>query len=125
MIWKQQITVTTRCVKTCRPCHAQDNVHPSAAEEEWATDLSVCTNRGRLTQVSSCNLCCYLPSEQRFTMVRLRALQFVIALRYAVANWLRHYATSRKVAGSRPDKVNFCNSPNPSGRIRPWGSLSL
>jgi hypothetical protein len=25
---------------------------------------------------------------------------------YVVANWLRHYATSRKVAGSRPDEVN-------------------
>jgi hypothetical protein len=23
-----------------------------------------------------------------------------------VADWLRHYATSRKVAGSRPDEVN-------------------
>jgi hypothetical protein len=26
---------------------------------------------------------------------------------YVVAYWLRHYATSRKVAGSRPDDVNF------------------
>jgi hypothetical protein len=25
---------------------------------------------------------------------------------HAVAQWLRHYATSRKVAGSRPDEVN-------------------
>jgi hypothetical protein len=24
-----------------------------------------------------------------------------------VAYWLRHYATNRKVAGSRPDEVNF------------------
>jgi hypothetical protein len=38
---------------------------------------------------------------------------------------LRHYATSRKVAGSRPDEVNFFSSPNPSGRTRPWGLLSL
>jgi hypothetical protein len=25
---------------------------------------------------------------------------------HAVVQWLRHYATSRKVAGSRPDEVN-------------------
>jgi hypothetical protein len=27
-------------------------------------------------------------------------------LGHEVACWLRHYATSRKVAGSRPDKLN-------------------
>jgi hypothetical protein len=44
----------------------------------------------------------------------------------AVAEWLRHYATSRKVAGSRHDEVNlFFNLPTPSGRIRPKGLLSL
>jgi hypothetical protein len=26
---------------------------------------------------------------------------------HAVAKWLRHYATNRKVAGSRPDEVDF------------------
>jgi hypothetical protein len=26
---------------------------------------------------------------------------------HAVAYWLRHYAASRKVAGSRPDEVDF------------------
>jgi hypothetical protein len=26
---------------------------------------------------------------------------------HAVAWWLRYYATNRKVAGSRPDEVNF------------------
>jgi hypothetical protein len=44
---------------------------------------------------------------------------------HAVALWLRHYAINRKVAGSRPDEVNFLNLPNHSDRIRPWGSLSL
>jgi hypothetical protein len=29
-------------------------------------------------------------------------------------SWLRHYATSRKVAGSSPDDVDFFNWPNPS-----------
>jgi hypothetical protein len=39
---------------------------------------------------------------------------------------LKHYATSRKVASSRPDEVNeFFNLPNPSSRTRPWGLLSL
>jgi hypothetical protein len=36
---------------------------------------------------------------------------------------------SRKVAGSTPDEVNdfffFFNLANPSGRTRPWGSLSV
>jgi hypothetical protein len=31
----------------------------------------------------------------------------------------------RKVAGSKPDEVFFFNLPNPSGRTRPWGLLSL
>jgi hypothetical protein len=37
---------------------------------------------------------------------------------YAVAYWLRHYSTSRKVTGSRPDEVNefFAIFSNPSGR---------
>jgi hypothetical protein len=43
----------------------------------------------------------------------------------AIAYWLRHYATNRKVTGSIPDEVTFSNLPNPSGRTRPWSSLSL
>jgi hypothetical protein len=35
-------------------------------------------------------------------------------------SWLRHYATSRKVAGSIPDEViGFCSGPNPSSRTMP------
>jgi hypothetical protein len=37
-------------------------------------------------------------------------------------SWLRHYATSRKVAGSIPDEVEFFNLPNPSSRIMALGS---
>jgi hypothetical protein len=44
---------------------------------------------------------------------------------HAVAQWLRHYATNREVAGSIPDVIFFFNLPNPSGRTRPWGLLSL
>jgi hypothetical protein len=33
-------------------------------------------------------------------------------------SWLRHYATSRKVAGSKPDEVDFFNLPNPSSRTK-------
>jgi hypothetical protein len=37
--------------------------------------------------------------------------------------WLRHYATSRKVAGSIPDEViRFFNWPNRSSRIMALGS---
>jgi hypothetical protein len=36
---------------------------------------------------------------------------------------LTHYATSRKVAGSSPDEVNFFfNLPNPSSRTMALGS---
>jgi hypothetical protein len=38
-------------------------------------------------------------------------------------NWLRYYATSRKVAGSIPDEVIwFFSWPNPSSRIMAMGS---
>jgi hypothetical protein len=38
-------------------------------------------------------------------------------------SWLRHCATSRKVAGSIPDGViGFLNSPNPSSRTMALGS---
>jgi hypothetical protein len=38
-------------------------------------------------------------------------------------SWLRHYATSRKVAGSIPDEViGFLNWPNTSGRTVALGS---
>jgi hypothetical protein len=38
-------------------------------------------------------------------------------------SWLRHYATSWKVAGSIPDEViGFFSSPNPSSRAMARGS---
>jgi hypothetical protein len=41
-------------------------------------------------------------------------------------SWLRHYATSRKVAGLIPDEViRFFNSPNPSSRNMSLGSTQL
>jgi hypothetical protein len=39
-----------------------------------------------------------------------------------VPSWLRHYATSRKVAGSSPDEVDFFNWPNPSSCTMALGS---
>jgi hypothetical protein len=36
--------------------------------------------------------------------------------------WLRHYATSRKVADSSPDEVDYFNLPNPFSRIITLGS---
>jgi hypothetical protein len=44
---------------------------------------------------------------------------------HAVAQWLRHYATNRKVADSKTDEVTFLNLPNHSGRTTPWGLLNL
>jgi hypothetical protein len=35
--------------------------------------------------------------------------------------WLRHHATSRKVAGSSPDEVDYFNLPNPSSRTTALG----
>jgi hypothetical protein len=37
-------------------------------------------------------------------------------------SWLRYYATSRKVAGSSADEVDFFNLPNPSTRTMALGS---
>jgi hypothetical protein len=45
---------------------------------------------------------------------------------HAVVEWLRHYATRRKVAVSMTDEVmNFFNLSNPSGHTRPSGLLSF
>jgi hypothetical protein len=48
---------------------------------------------------------------------------------HTVASWLRHCATSQKVAGSNPDEVTvlffFFNLPNPSSRTMALGSLSF
>jgi hypothetical protein len=42
---------------------------------------------------------------------------------HAVAQWLRHYATNRKVAGSIPDGViGIFHLYNPSGRTMALGS---
>jgi hypothetical protein len=44
---------------------------------------------------------------------------------HTLAYWIRHHATSRNVAGSRPDEVKEFNVLHPSGRTRPWGLLGL
>jgi hypothetical protein len=42
---------------------------------------------------------------------------------HAVAQWLRHYGTNRKIAGSRPDEVDFFSDlSNPSGHSMALGS---
>jgi hypothetical protein len=47
----------------------------------------------------------------------------VIVASYSFFKVLRHYATSRKVAGSILDEViGFFNSPNPSSRTMALGS---
>jgi hypothetical protein len=38
---------------------------------------------------------------------RLLSNNNIIIREHAVVQWLRHYATNRKVAGSIPDEVNF------------------
>jgi hypothetical protein len=40
----------------------------------------------------------------------MKTQYILFILGYAVALWLRHYVTSRKVAGSRPDEVNEFSS---------------
>jgi hypothetical protein len=52
-----------------------------------------------------------------------------LTIRYIVSigstryrSWLRHYTTSRKVAGSISDEVDFFNWPNPSSRTMALGS---
>jgi hypothetical protein len=44
---------------------------------------------------------------------------------HSVAYWLRHYATSRKVAGSISDVNGFFNWPNSSSRTVALGSIQL
>jgi hypothetical protein len=53
-----------------------------------------------------------------YTKISFSHTSFVCTffLFYIVVAWLRHYATSQKVAGSNPDEVDFFNLPNPSSR---------
>jgi hypothetical protein len=57
------------------------------------------------------------------------SVQYRLIQVHVVASWLRRYATTWKVAGLRPDEVIeflfFFNFPNPFGRTRHWGLLSL
>jgi hypothetical protein len=46
-------------------------------------------------------------SDRSIRIADLVMLAYSILEGHAVALWLRHYATSRKVAGARPDEVNF------------------
>jgi hypothetical protein len=61
----------------------------------------------------------------RHRILLYMSLSFVVLLKSGgtrLRSWLRHYATSRKVAGSSPDEVDFFNLPNPSSRIMALGS---
>jgi hypothetical protein len=51
-----------------------------------------------------------------------------VDMKYAcILGYVKVKLASRKVASSTPDEVNafFSVLPNPSGRTRPWGLLSL
>jgi hypothetical protein len=50
-------------------------------------------------------------------------IQYITGARASIV--VKVYAASPKVAGWRPDEVNLFTLPNPSGRIKPWGSLIL
>jgi hypothetical protein len=80
-------------------------------------------------QQSTCNFCRgswtvavqFLPGKSIFTAISRHSLQtdyeaHLISKRYATHGiWLRHYATSRKIAGSIPvEFTGFFNWPNPS-----------
>jgi hypothetical protein len=67
-----------------------------------------------------------LPSDtyrKPITCIIAVSLSFVTYWGTQWRRWLRHYATSRKVAGSIPDEViGFFNWPNPSSRTMALGS---
>jgi hypothetical protein len=51
-----------------------------------------------------------------------KLFHYYLPLLSPVCSWLRHYATSHKVAGSGPDEVDFFNWLNPSSRTMVLGS---
>jgi hypothetical protein len=58
-----------------------------------------------------------LPAQRDYILVRFEFLFCALSSPSGGTrwrNWLRHYATSRKVAGSIPDVIGFFNRPNPS-----------
>jgi hypothetical protein len=64
-----------------------------------------------------------LPPLSLFFHIFLSFVLFIfLFLSGARGSWLRHYATSRKVAGSSPDEVDFFSLPNASTRTMALGS---
>jgi hypothetical protein len=67
-------------------------------------------------------------ADFRFGLTRIltpwehQSLEYRIGINYYTCSWLRHYATSRKVAGLIPDVIGFVNWPNPSSRTMALGS---
>jgi hypothetical protein len=58
-----------------------------------------------------------------YTEIGQHNLIFARSMGTRSRSWFRHYATSRKVAGSIPDEViGFFNWPNPSNRTMALGS---
>jgi hypothetical protein len=49
---------------------------------------------------------CSFDIKNMYTNIPLDEYTKYDAQRLAVEQWLRHYATSRKINGSRPDEVN-------------------
>jgi hypothetical protein len=56
----------------------------------------------------------YLNELIHFVRLIIVQIQCLIILVTRQRSWLRHYATSWKVAASSPNEVDFFNLPNPS-----------
>jgi hypothetical protein len=75
----------------------------------------------------------YTLSRQRAEFLNAKAGTIVLLNEYLnqrrgtrYRSWLRHYATSRKVAGSNPDEVDNFNLRNPTSRTMAlWATQPL
>jgi hypothetical protein len=88
---------------------------PTCLSLDWPS-AEASNIKGNLTY----NILKYFSRLQKPNCKFLNHLKLII---YWQRSWLRHYATSRKLAGSIPDEViGFFNWPNPSSRIMALGS---
>jgi hypothetical protein len=103
-------------------CHISHAAKKASLGQTWLKCFSKLHIRVQSIKVSNC-FCLKINCEKARRKESF-FFQLVIPQKWGTRwrSWLRHYATSRKVAGLSPDEVVSFNLPNPSSRTMALGS---